>query len=118
MKSEEKEDKSILLTIFIAFLIVGIFFLFYSWKKEDDDKTKKLLKQQNVEIQKQIQIFQDSIITIKNSIETITVAEQELSDAYSEINQNIQNIKPKYEKAASRATNFTADSIRWYFSNL
>lgn len=98
--------------ILIYMLIIG--------KDEDKNETSLIdyLKQENQQLQKQIQSFQDSIKSVNSRIDGVVESERKLSEEQSEIKTNIKNLKPKYEKAASRSANFTADSIRRYFADL
>lgn len=108
---------------FIAVVISSILVFLLIWViGKDDDKQQKTLieylKKENQQLQKQIQSFQDSIKSVNTRIDGVVESERKLSEEQSEIKTNIKNLKPKYEKAASRSANFTADSIRRYFADL
>lgn len=108
-----------LIVLIIASWVILIYMLIIG-KNEDKNETSLIdyLKQENEQLQKQIQSFQDSIKSVNARIDGVVESERKLSEEQSEIKTNIKNLKPKYEKAASRSANFTADSIRRYFADL
>lgn len=114
------QPRQSLIPIIAGLFIACILFIAFYFYPEDKSQNALIdyLKQENQQLQKQIQSFQDSIKSVNTRIDGVVESERKLSEEQSEIKTNIKNLKPKYEKAASRSANFTADSIRRYFADL
>jgi len=115
--------KFVFILLFIISAIIFILFLF-----SDNDRLKlkvaevqgenKALKVQNNKIKKDIETLKDTIYEIGSSIEGIMQIEGQLVQNLNQKDKELKKLQKEYEKATKHTTNYNADSVRVYFSNL
>jgi DNA helicase IV len=113
--------------VFVLLFIIGsialMLFLF-----SDNDRLKlkiaeiegqnKALKTENHKVKKDIETLKDSIFEIGSIVDGIMLIEGNLVQSLNQKDNELKNLQKKYEKATKHTSNYNADSVRVYFSNL
>jgi uncharacterized protein YoxC len=112
--------------LFLAVVFAVIIMTIFVTKSMSSGKSKidalaeqnKVLKQQNKELLDKNVVLLNKVDSVSTSVDRYAQLEKTMLNNYNQIKSSINNLKPKYEAAATFSNNFNADSIRQYFSNL
>ena len=114
----------IIVPVTIAFVITYILLMFSSTKSKLDIKIaelqtiNKVLAEQNKKWSDTNDSLKIQISTKDEKLESLKKRDAELFSKLQSINNQINNLKDKYEKADNFTSKYNADSVVQYFSNL
>jgi len=108
-----------LIVALVAFVIIVIILKPKRYSETDLVlKENAVLKQQNKELTDKNVLLGNKVDSVDKNIDRYAQLEKNMQNNYNQIKISINNLKPKYQKAATFSNNFNSDSIRQYFSNL
>lgn len=114
---------SIVPVILFLFSVILLLALFYNGNRISEKVAfmsgqNDKLKKENQVLKSQIQELNLKVAASDLRITILTEEDEKLRNKYQNAQNQINRLKPKYDKANNFSRNFTNDSIRIYFSNL